>query len=137
MENGREIKNVVRKDYDTGDDPVHVKTTESGQAIYELIYRYAKMGLESDVPLMENIELLEQINQHNLYMKQLLDSKEPVRRALGRVVVDRAQARAAALRALDHPDRYCGKYMRMQWTGRRLWVRLRIGYQTKSRGFSV
>lgn len=104
MENGREIKNVVRKDYDTGDDPVHVQTAERGQAVYELIYRYAKMGLESDVPLMENIELLEQINQHNLYMKQLLDSKEPVRRALGRVVVDRAQARAAALRALDHPE---------------------------------
>lgn len=74
------------------------------RAVYEMIREYAASEADPSVPLMENIELLERINQHNVYMKQLLDSREPVKDTPRRVVVDRVQAREAALRALDHPE---------------------------------
>lgn len=80
------------------------KAADSGDAVFEIIRRYAESEGAFDVPLMENIELLEQINQHNLYMKQLLDSKEPAKDTHRRVVVDKAQAREAALRALEQPE---------------------------------
>lgn len=99
---------LVRKAVDgsLGGDvrPAPVQAADRVHTAYELIREYAIQKTDSSVPLMENIELLERINQHNVYMKQLLDSKEPVRDTPRRVVVDRAQAREAALRALDHPE---------------------------------
>lgn len=72
--------------------------------IFEIIRSFADSETVSDVPLMENIGLLEQINNHNVYMKQILDSKAEEKETLKRIVVDREQARAAALRALDNPE---------------------------------
>lgn len=72
--------------------------------VYEMIREFAMSEPVPSVPLMENIELLTQINEHNIAMKQLLDSKEPVKDTPERVVVDRVQAREAALRALDDPQ---------------------------------
>lgn len=72
--------------------------------IYEIIRSFADSETDSDVPLMENIGLLEQINRHNVYMKQLLDSRTEEKETLKRIVVDRQQARAAALRALANPE---------------------------------
>ncbi len=100
----KRLQKTAEKDEDTDYQPVWAQAPESGQAVYELIHRYAESAADADVPLMENIELLEQINQHNLYMKQLLDSKENTKDTPRRVVVDRAQARETALRALDHPE---------------------------------
>lgn len=97
-----EMRNEIKNDRGAGQRPA--QDTGSGQVVYALIRRYAEQERDSDVPLMENIELLEQINQHNLYMKQLLDSREPGKGTPRRVVVDRAQAREAALRALEHPE---------------------------------
>lgn len=77
---------------------------QSGNGIYEIIRNFADSQTDSDVPLMENIGLLEQINNHNVYMKQLLDSRAEEKETLKRIVVDREQARAAALRALDNPE---------------------------------
>lgn len=101
---GRELQRIVEKERDSGNQQAQAQTPESGQAVYELIHRYAETAADPDVPLMENIELLEQINQHNLYMKQLLDSKGETQEPSRRVVVDRMQAREAALRAIDHPE---------------------------------
>lgn len=101
---GGKLQKTAERANDTGHQPERAHTPESGQAVYELIHRYAESAADSDVPLMENIELLEQINQHNLYMKQLLDSKGEAADPPKRIVVDRAQAREAALRALDHPE---------------------------------
>lgn len=100
---GREIRHMVTSNHSAHGLPVPAQPPEGGQVVYELIRRYAEQEADSDVPLMENMELLEQINQHNLYMKQLIDSREPARDTPRRVVVDRAQAREAALRALDDP----------------------------------
>jgi len=101
---GRELQKIADKERDAGYQQADSQTAESGQAVYELIHRYAETSVDSDVPLMENIELLEQINRHNLYMKQLLDSREKTAEPAKRVVVDRAQARDVALRAIDHPE---------------------------------
>lgn len=100
----RALRDAVMHGNSTNELPARAQPPESGQAVYELIHRYAEQGADSDVPLMENIELLEQINQHNLYMKQLIDSREPARDTPRRVVVDRVLAREAALRALDDPE---------------------------------
>lgn len=98
----------VRKAVDASlsDDarPTHVQPADRVHTVYEMIREYAIQETDASVPLMENIELLERINQHNVFMKQLLDSKEPVKDTPRRVVVDRVQAREAALRALDHPE---------------------------------
>lgn len=100
----RNVRDEIGNDHDAGQRTARGQETGSGQVVYALIRRYAEQETDSNVPLMENIELLEQINQHNLYMKQLLDSREPGKGAPRRVVVDRAQAREAALRALEHPE---------------------------------
>lgn len=104
----RERNEPVRKAVDgsLGGDarPVPVQAADREHSVYEMIREYAMSENVSSVPLMENIELLERINQHNVYMKQLLDSKVPVKDTPRRVVVDRVQAREAALRALDHPE---------------------------------
>lgn len=102
---GKAFRTITEKEKDIAHQPTHAQMPENGQTVYELIHRYADSAADSDVPLMENIELLEQINRHNIYMKQLLDSKEGEKDMPRRVVVDRAQAREAALRALDHPEK--------------------------------
>ncbi|MDE6518028.1 MAG: hypothetical protein K2L18_09305, partial [Acetatifactor sp.] len=90
--------------FDGAEQSVSAQAADREHTVYEMIREYAASEAASSVPLMENIELLERINQHNVYMKQLLDSKEPVKDTPRRVVVDRATAREAALRALDHPE---------------------------------
>lgn len=100
---GKALQKTAQKEKGAEYQPKRTPEPERGGAVYELIHRYAESAADTDVPLMENIGLLEQINQHNLYMKQLLESKEETKDTSRRVVVDRAQAREAALRALDHP----------------------------------
>ena len=98
------LQKTADRIYDRVAEPIRIQEADGGRTVYEMIRRYAKLEADSDVPLMENIELLEQINQHNVHMQQLLDSKEQQDDTPRRVVVDRAQAREAALRALEHPE---------------------------------
>ncbi len=92
------------RNYDSAAGPVRMPAVDGEQTVYELIRQFAQTQAGSDVPLMENIELLEQINRHNIHMKQLLDSKEQEADTPQRIVVDRVQAREAALRALENPE---------------------------------
>lgn len=86
---------------------VQGNSTTDHQHNYLLTFfnQYADIINGQEVPITENVELLNQINAHNLYMKQLLDSRkdwhaDPPKR----VVVDREQARKTTLRALEDPQ---------------------------------
>lgn len=86
---------------------VQGNSTTDHQDNYLLTFfnQYADIINGQEVPITENVELLNQINAHNLYMKQLLDSRkdwhaDPPKR----VVVDREQARKTTLRALEDPQ---------------------------------
>lgn len=105
---GREWKEpvlrTVDRSYDNEPRSAPVQAADREHTVYEMIREYAVSEAASSVPLMENAELLERINQHNVYMKRLLDGREPVKDTPRHVVVDRIQAREAALRALDNPE---------------------------------
>lgn len=77
--------------------------------INEFLRQYEEFVFDQSVPFAENARLLEQVNQHNLYMKQLLDSEETAASgknggASKRVVVDQTKARRSALRAMENPQ---------------------------------
>lgn len=105
---GRERKEPVQRtvhgSYEDESLSTPVQGADREHTVYEMIREYAMSEAASSVPLMANTELLEQINQHNIHMKQLLDRKEPAKDTPRHVVVDRTQAREAALRALDNPE---------------------------------
>lgn len=86
-----------------GGRPGVLQEPDREPTVYQIVREYASSGNTSAVPLMENRELLEQINQHNIHMRQLLEDKGPATDTPRRVVVDRTQAREAALRALEEP----------------------------------
>lgn len=75
----------------------------------EFLSRYEEFVSDRKVPLTENVRLLEQVNQHNVSMKQLLDSGEKTEpgksgNAAKRITVDQAKARQSALRAMENPQ---------------------------------
>lgn len=98
------VRGAADRSYDGEPLSAPVQAADREHTVYEMIREYAMSEAASSVPLMENAELLERIDRHNVYMKQLLDRKEPVRDRPRQIVVDRAQAREAALRALDDPE---------------------------------
>jgi hypothetical protein len=79
----------------------------SGQNDYitELINRYSNIEYDENVSIAENPQFLEQLNNHNIYMKQLLDSTEKETDSeKKRVVVDRKKAMQNVLKALENPE---------------------------------
>jgi hypothetical protein len=73
--------------------------------ITEILNRYSDIEYDENVSIAENPQFLEQLNKHNVYMKQLLDSKEKDNdNEPKRVVVDRKKAMQNALKALENPE---------------------------------
>jgi hypothetical protein len=73
--------------------------------ITEVLNRYSDIEYDENVSIAENPQFLEQLNNHNVYMKQLLDSREKDNGSeQKRVVVDRKKAMQNALKALENPE---------------------------------
>jgi hypothetical protein len=88
-------------------DNVEINTSKNFEDDYitELINRYEGAAYDKSINLAENVEFLEQLNSHNVYMKQLLDStKEEEDKPPKQVIVDRKKAMENALKALENPE---------------------------------
>jgi len=77
---------------------------EPSAYMVELFHKYAGAENNEGVSIMQNIEFLEQINQHNLQMKELIESQNIMLDNPKTIVVDKAQIRKNALRALENPE---------------------------------
>jgi hypothetical protein len=89
------------------DNDVEISTNVSSQDNYvqDLLNRFENIEYSENVPIAENIEFIEQLNSHNLYMKQLLDSTEKKEIPQPkRVVVDKKKAMQNALKAIETPE---------------------------------
>ena len=91
--------------YEYADEPQQSNSNDSYNYMEIFLDKYKDFASDQSVPLMENAELLEQVNQHNLYMKTLLESKGAAgQNTFKHVRVDKEKARRDALRALENPQ---------------------------------
>ena len=89
--------------YEYENTPQQSNSNNSYDYMQTFLNKYKDFASDQSVPLMENAELLEQVNQHNLYMKTLLESKEAAGQSTCKPIrVDKEKARRDALRALEN-----------------------------------
>jgi hypothetical protein len=97
----QDITNIV------GGDDIEISTNENYVEDYitHLISQYSDIDNTESKTLATNAKFLEELNNHNIYMKQLLDNSKPQVEAKPRqIVVDRKKAFANALKALENPE---------------------------------
>ena len=88
-------------------DYLQNKRESSYNYMDEFLYKYEQLISEQEIPFSENKRLLDEVNEHNLQMKHLLDSADAAsanRDTLKRVIIDHKRARQSALHALENPQ---------------------------------